>query len=503
MKFKKKAFLPLAAGCVLALTSCDGSSTETIFWSNLYTTSETTFFDALVDEFNETSSKTFVYEQSGTYDAIYSALTNAIATPANLPTMAVVYPDYVYNWIDEGVVLDITTLVEDDEVGLTDAELADYVTDYYDEGHFYSDDTLYTLPFSKTAEALYYNETYLVENGYLESGHTPSTWTEIVQDAYAILAADAASENPIYTDDNLGITAPIGVYSTSNLFITMSEMLDIPYASNEDTNGDDTLSKSEAVLFNNDQAKEMVKMLKTWYDDHVFTTYEVMYAIQSSGYIEDPFYNGEMYYCIDSTKGYSYFNGSYTDDEGNTTNYFNDTKVTLVPSIDSTILNSADYSNPTGGTSADKTIVMSQGGSIVFFDKGDEDTKNAFEFYKLLSDPENNGEFAVAVGCAPFVESAYESDAITSITANDTIDFTTDPTLEERNNYLLANIYNVFEEYAEQECYYTAPVNQFSSAQRDAVESLLVNVLTTDLDSSNLTLDELIEQEFTRAYEVI
>ena len=487
---RKLGVLSVALIGLVSLSSCSGRATPIRFWTNIYSDAEIAFMDGVVNAYNEvlandeTTEETYeiAYEKSGTYDMIASTIAQTVATPSQLPHMAVVYPDYIYNYIDQDILVNLDTLMSDSEIGFSSTDNEDYIKSFIEEGGSYAEGT-YTLPYAKSTEALYYNSKVLEENNLIPEGEF--NFRNMIDGAKTLMALPEY-QNVYYNADgslkSKGLVAPIGFNSTSNLYITMSQMLGIPYAGNGST-------KSTAVLFNNDEAKAMVKMLKTWYDQGLFTTAEIMSQVaRSDQYIETPFLEGEMFYCIDSTRGYTYF-----DDAEN----FNDTKVTKVPSIDASILESSDYS--TGGDKATKTCAISQGGSIVFFDHGDVENKEAFKFYKELTNTSNAANMSIALGSIPLRNSSYDEEAITEITAKKDIDFSTNPDLSTRQDYLLANIYEIYDAYGESDEFYMAPVNAFSSATRTAVESILLNVLT----SNRTDIDTLIEEEFTRAYNAI
>ena len=500
---RKLGVLSVALIGLVSLTSCNNryiNDHRIIFWTNVWGDSEKTFMDGVVNTYNNTlessaTSGTYYqvnYEQSGDYPDIAETIAQTIATPSQLPNMAVVYPDYIYNYIDEGLLVDLKPLMNDSEIGFSSTDNEDYIKSFIEEGGSYAEGT-YTLPYAKSTEALYYNSKVLKENNLIPEGEF--NFRNMIDGAKTLMALPEYHDTYYNADGSLkskGLVAPIGFNSTSNLYITMSQMLGIPYAGSGTT-------KQECVLFNNDKAKAMVKMLKTWYDQGLFTTAEIMTQIAgSSQYIETPFYNGQMFYCIDSTRGYTYFDGVETDKETEeTTNFFNDTKVSKVPSIDASILESADYS--TGGDKATKTCDISQGGSIVFFDQGEEENKEAFKFYKELTTTSNAANMSIALGSIPLRNSSYDEEAITEITAKKDIDFSTNPDLSTRQDYLLANIYEIYDAYGESDEFYMTPVNAFSSATRTAVETILLNVLT----SNRTDIDTLIKEEFTKAYDAI
>ena len=310
---RKFGVLSVALIGLVSLSSCSGRATPIRFWTNIYSDAEIAFMDGVVNTYNEvlakdeTTEETYeiAYEKSGTYDMIANTIAQTVATPSQLPHMAVVYPDYIYNYIDQDILVNLDTLMSDSEIGFSSTDNEDYIKSFIEEGGSYAEGT-YTLPYAKSTEALYYNSKVLEENNLIPEGEF--NFRNMIDGAKTLMALPEYHDTYYNADGSLkskGLVAPIGFNSTSNLYITMSQMLGIPYAGNGST-------KSTAVLFNNDEAKAMVKMLKTWYDQGLFTTAEIMSQVAvSDQYIETPFLEGEMFYCIDSTRGYTYFDDFY------------------------------------------------------------------------------------------------------------------------------------------------------------------------------------------------
>ncbi|MBO5736556.1 MAG: extracellular solute-binding protein, partial [Clostridia bacterium] len=118
----------------------------------------------------------------------YPGLRDQVRTELNAgtaPSMAYCYPDHValYNSSKATVVLDdfinstatATTATGTDTLGLTAEQKADYIEGYYNEGAAYGDGKMYTMPFIKSTEVLYYNKTEFAKNGWT----VPTTWDEM------------------------------------------------------------------------------------------------------------------------------------------------------------------------------------------------------------------------------------------------------------------------------------------------------------------------------------
>ena len=104
----------------------------------------------------------------GGYDDLRDKIQKSFRTGGH-PTLAQVYPDHVTLYNQSNSVRELNSYVNHPVFGLTQAQYADYITAYLNEGMIYDDArTLYCLPFNKSTEVLYFNATWFKEMGYLE-----------------------------------------------------------------------------------------------------------------------------------------------------------------------------------------------------------------------------------------------------------------------------------------------------------------------------------------------
>ena len=117
---------------------------------------------------------TIEHSQVGSYDDVRDQVKTEI-TVGNQPNIAYCYPDHValYNLAKAVVTLDdiiasdieITRADGSTEIlGLTDAQVNDFIQGYYNEGKQFGDGKMYTMPLSKSTEVLYYNKTFFDAN---------------------------------------------------------------------------------------------------------------------------------------------------------------------------------------------------------------------------------------------------------------------------------------------------------------------------------------------------
>ena len=156
------------------LASCDGNTDDGKLHISFYHTMGENLrkvlnkyiaeFEALYPEYK------IDHEQIGGYDDVRDQIATEI-TAGKQPNIAYCYPDHValYNialavktldgYIDsteEIVRADGTTEI----LGLTDAQKADFIQAYYEEGRQFGDGLMYTMPLSKSTEVLYFNKTF-------------------------------------------------------------------------------------------------------------------------------------------------------------------------------------------------------------------------------------------------------------------------------------------------------------------------------------------------------
>ena len=314
----------------------------------------------------------------GNYDAVRDQLVNEISIGEG-SNVAYCYPDHValYNKSKKVVTLDqfindtkeysYTTLdgkTVNYTFGLTQAQKDDFVEPYFEEGRTFGDGLLYSLPYAKSTEVLYYNETFFTKNKL----EVPTTWEEMWETCRKIKEIDPNCY-------------PLGYDSDSNWFITMAEQLGTGYTSAEEGNH---------YIFNNDGNKAWLTELKGYFDEGLFTTKGLLSTYTSSLFTAaaNP---GEVccYMCIGSSAGASYQSPS-KDSEGNFP--FN---VEIAP------IPQHDLNNPKA---------IQQGPSVcIFNDKDPQKVCASWLFVKYLStNQELQADMSKINGYTPILKSVSE-----------------------------------------------------------------------------------------------
>lgn len=301
------------------------------------------------------------------YDQIYTDVRYAI-TAGTTPTMAIAYPDHVAEYLYAGAVENMAGYVSDPLIGMgvddeTEAgTIDDYYEGYLEESTDYAEPGIYSMPWSKSTEVMFYNKTYFDQNGL----NVPQTWDDLWDVCEQIKAL-----NPDIT--------PFGYDSDDNLFITRSAQDDIPYTSSDENN---------RYLFDNDLAKAMVKEIKENYDLGYMTTKG---ASPNGSYTSTMFTNQELLLTVGSTGGTNY---NYTP------NF--EIGIAAVPQ--------SDTANPK---------VISQGPSMCFFSSASQDELYAgWLFYKFATNANNTANLATLTGYNPVRRSAFETDVYKNWSTN-------------------------------------------------------------------------------------
>ena len=211
-------------------------------------------FQIYLDDFNELYPTIHVDAQFiGGYDDVRDQMNTEIAAGKSDVNVAYCYPDHIATYNTAKSVISLNNLIDDPEYGFTDDEVNDFVKAYYEEGASLGDGKMYSLPFSKSSEVLYYNKTVFDKHGL----NVPTHWFSTDENDKTSMEYACKALKALYPD-----SIPLGYDSDSNWFITMCAQNNIPY----------TAATGNNYLFNNDGAKAFVTEFKEWYDSGWVTT---------------------------------------------------------------------------------------------------------------------------------------------------------------------------------------------------------------------------------------
>ena len=399
-----------------------------------------------IEEFNKLYPNIHVqHEQVGSYDDVREQISTEITVSAQ-PNIAYCYPDHVALYNLAGVVATLDNLIESDItvtradgsteiLGLTDEQKADFIEAYYNEGKQFGDGLMYTMPFSKSTEVLYYNKTFFDEHKL----QLPTTWDELEALCAQIKAIDPES-------------IPLGYDSEGNWFITMCEQYGSDYTS----------ATGDHYLFDNETNRSFVKKFREWYQKGYLTT-QTLYGSYTSGlFIAES--GTRSYMSIGSSAGATHQRPAATADG----TYPFEVGIATIPQVN---------------TSNKK--VISQGPSVCIFKKDNpQEVVASWLFVKFLTTSVSfQAEFSMASGYVPVLKSVAENPEYAKFIAN-----------ADGGKYISALSAKVCLE--QESAYYTSPAFNGSSTARDQVGALLAKCLTAD-DGGDV--DAMIKKAFKEA----
>ncbi len=402
--------------------------------------------DRYIVEFNKLYPNiTIEHSQVGSYDDVRDQISKEIIVD-NQPHIAYCYPDHVALYNEAKKVQTLDSLIgskieitrEDgtkETLGLTDAQVSDFIAGYYNEGKAFGDDKMYTLPLSKSTEVLYYNETFFKANNLT----VPKTWDEMEKLCEQIKKIDPTC-------------IPLGYDSESNWFITMCEQYGSPYTS----------ATGDHFLFDNDQNRSFVAKFREWFQKGYVTTKEL-----SGGY------TSELFTAQDGIKSYMSIGSSagathQRPDKVNEQYPFN-VGIATIPQVDA--------SNPK---------VISQGPSLCIFKKANvQEVLASWLFVKYLTTTvEFQAEFSMASGYVPVLKSVGQNE----VYKNEFLD------KADGGDFISALSAKVCLE--QEKAYYVSPAFNGSSTARDQVGLLLQKCLS---DTAATDVSAMIKKAFEDA----
>ena len=409
----------------------DGSEVTITFYHTIGSTKTHTLDDYIV-EFNKLYPNIHVvYESVGCYDDLRDQISTQI-TVGNQPNIAYCYPDHVALYNLAGAVATLDNLINSDIVvtradgttetlGLTAEQQVDFIEGYYNEGRQFGDGLMYTMPFSKSTEVLYYNKTFFDANGI----EVPTTWEELEAVCAKIKEIDPTS-------------IPLGYDSESNWFINMCEQYNSPYTS----------ATGDHYLFNNETNRSFVKLFRSWYEKGYLTT-QKLYGAYTSGLFTSTT-NPKSYMSIGSSAGATYqrpakVDGAYPFEVG----------IASIPQV-----------------SQDNRKVISQGPSLVIFDKANsQEVVASWLFVKFLTTSVDfQAAFSMDSGYVPVIKSVMDNAVYADFIAN----------ADGYDNIAALSAKACLEQ---EDAYYTSPAFNGSSTARDQVGALLSKCLSTATDN--------------------
>ncbi len=456
---------------VLALTACDmfgnkelqkatydvpaegydGSEVTITFYHTMSQTTLQPVLDTYIKEFKKLYPNiTVEHSAPGSYDDVRDQIKTQL-TAGNQPNIAYCYPDHVASYNVAGAVVPLDSFIEStitvtredgttEVLGLTDAQKADFIQGYYKEGTVFDEaGTMYTLPMSKSTEALYYNKTFFEANKL----KVPTTWDEMEEVCRKIKAIDPTC-------------VPLGYDSEANWFITMCEQYGAGYTSLDD---------GGKFLFDNETTRNFVKEFRQWHQDGLVTTEEI-YGSYTSGLFTAT-EGQKCYMVIGSTGGASYQTPPATDGV----------------SLFETAMATPPQVNPA------EPRVISQGPSLcIFKDSNPQEVVASWLFVKFLTTNVGfQAAFSMASGYAPVIKSVQENEVYKKWldTSSGKIDG------EKPANLTAMSVKLAL---AQEKAYYVSPAFNGSSEARDQVGVIMQTILVYEGNDVDAEIDRVFKE---------
>ena len=426
--------------------------------------------DKYIAKFNEIYPDIVIsHKQVGGYDDVKKQI-NRDLDVGKEPHLAYCYPDHVAGYNLAGATVELDVYMNSTEtipagkfgnkeampVGMTEAQINDLKAGgFYEEGLQFGQNAdgktpMYTLPFSKSTEVLYYNKTFFTANNIPVPTHW---WCDENCEAGCNSSMEKVCQRILELKPDC---TPLGYDSEANWFITMCEQYSTVLEGNPQLY---TSATGEHYLFNNETTKSFVKRFNEWRSKNYVTTQKIY-----GKYTSNLFKEQESYMSIGSSAGANNqvpekVNGKYKFDVG----------IATIPQMNSDVT---------------KHKVISQGPSLCMFQKANKDEEmQAWLFIKfLLTNAQFQAEFSRASGYVPVLGSVMDDPVYQEFLDN-----------ADGGDFIAALTAKVCIEQAS--AYYTSPAFVGSSAARDEVNALLVKCLGL----KGADLDKQIDAAFEEA----
>ena len=378
--------------------------------------------DSQITEFNKLYPNiTVKHEQAGSYDDVKTRVQTEIQAGTQ-PNISYCYPDHValYNtanavlslndFLSGGAFADMKVkqqkvdesgyivydenenpVIEEVSLNMSKAQESMFIEGFWEEGYKFGDESkMYTLPFAKSTEVMYYNKTFFEAHDLTP----PTTWKEMEVVCDKILKITAEENKGKSAEERVYVT-PFGYDSESNWFITMCEQYGSGYTS----------ATGKKYLFNNKTNRDFVEMLNGWFQKGYFTTQAIYGGANGNKYTSGLFTNTGVgpdnqrsYMCIGSSAGANNQIAPKTNND-----YDFEVGIVPIPQVYSTDENHSEYKagyNPK---------VISQGPSVCIFKNEDpQKVLASWLFVKYLTTSiEFQAEFSSDSGYVPALKMDY------------------------------------------------------------------------------------------------
>lgn len=360
-------------------------------------------YGAILDEYLVKFNKlypniTVEHNRGGDYDSNRDVIKTQLGNGQS-PNLAFCYSDHVALYNRSKAVVTLDTLIESqieqtradgskELLGLTAEQKADFIQAYYNEGKSFGDDKMYMLPFAKSTELMYYNETAF------------NSWELPVPDHWFASDGKFGKETSDHTSMEYALavikekdpkSTPLGVDSGANWLITLFEQFGTGY----------TKSTDPHYLFDNEDNHKMLITLNRWYQNGWFITRDLLSGTYTSTYFTSASSDDykKSYISIGSSAG------AAKQVPAASANF--DVGVSMIP-------------QKAAGTSIANSKVISQGPSVcIFKSKNEQEVLASWLLAKfLITNSEFEARYGGAAGYLPVIQSVQQLDGYAEMLAN-------------------------------------------------------------------------------------
>lgn len=470
--------LMLCATAVVALVACDYEEQIVVEFYSTMGQKLQAVIETYIKEFNKIYPDIKIKHtvQTSKYPQLMSNINTELGSGKG-PSVAYCYPDHVATYLKKNAVVSLdsyinsTDMVEAGKFGNAEAQPIglgsiknDFVTTFYNENYqaFGNDSPMYTLPFAKSSEVIYYDQDFFAKNSLSLPTHW---WCDETCDADCNTSMEKLCARIREIDSN---SIPLGYDSEANLFITMCEQYQT-LPGNEGKQLYTSINGSH-YTFDNDITKSFMKKLNDWYSKKYFTT-STLYGNFTSGLFTST-EETRCYMCIGSTGGASYQS----------------------PKSDRFTVGIAQIPSLKGG----ELRVISQGPSIVMLKNKNNSTPDhqlaTWLWIKFLTtNIQLQSQFSMVSGYTPVLKTV-ENDPVYSEYLNSTETGTNN---EERILALATKTC-----LGQQNAYYTSPAFNGSSTAREQVEALVAACVVLKDGENAKTLAQQMNEKFAQAVNI-
>lgn len=438
--------------------------TTTISFKHRNSQTMSEVIDSIISEFNKIPGNENITVKNDKYAGDYNALRDQVLNEMNTdeyPDLVECYPDHVVRYMDYGKVVDFGQYMNDPTEGWSADDKEDIIEAFLQEGQDYPIEGTYSLPLSKSSEAMYYNWTVLqnlqldyngkkvtITEDYLKD----MTWEEMFEYTAPALIAynEKLPDGEKIIDTKQAYYGVLGYDSDDNFFITLAEQYGYGYTSVDQKTGKGVLE------FDNDNMKALMKKLNDYSNKHYLATKGTC----NGDYINSYFTKNAFLFSIGSTAGSKYQQQNFADD----------VRCVRIP-----YAKERDY------------LCINQGPSVAMLSHNNDKDRQiaAWRFYKFLTNYANNLLWSTTSGYMPIRKSVVTSADYIQYCNADGLDVASIEAIAARTATVCAEV----SQYV-----YGSPTFKGSSTCRSQVGSLTTTILMKPIAEAT---DEWINSQFS------